>query len=226
LEQLRSSTKPQLWIPILTSVMMFGFHLIYEYYDTRLGMTGVYPRNSHGIAGIFFSPMMHSDWRHLFSNIFPYFGLSLLLFYLYRKISVYGLALIYVLTGFVVWLFARPVYHIGASGVVYGLVSFVFCNGIFRRHPVSIILSLIVTFVYLGSGYFLGILPNQKGISWESHLFGALVGVFVSFVLKDVSEDSEVFRKPLPDETKEPFLPRDIFDRKKWERGNDSDFEA
>lgn len=72
--------------------------------------------------------------------------------------------------------------------------------------------------MYLGSGYFMGILPNQKGISWESHLFGALVGVFVSFVLKDIQEDSEVKPKPLVDENSRYFLPRDIFEKTKLER--------
>lgn len=197
---------------------MLLFHVIYEFANSRLGMTGIYPREIHGLPGILFSPMMHSGWKHLFSNILPFLGLLTLLFYLYRKISLYGIILIYIMTGFIVWLFARQVYHIGASGVVYGLVSFVFCNGIFRRHPVSIILSLIVTFMYLGSGYFMGILPNQKGISWESHLFGALVGVFVSFVLKDIQEDSENKPPPLVDTQSEYFFDRDTFEKTKAER--------
>jgi len=72
--------------------------------------------------------------------------------------------------------------------------------------------------MYLGSGYFMGILPNQKGISWESHLFGALVGVFVSFVLKDIQEDSEQKPPPLVDSSSEFFLPRDTFEKTKLER--------
>jgi len=86
--------------------------------------------------------------------------------------------MIYIITGFSVWLFGRSVYHIGASGVVYGLISFIFWSGVFRRNLKSIVLALIVIILY--SGYLGGIVPNKEGISWESHLLGGIVGIVVA----------------------------------------------
>ena len=215
---IRKNWVSKLWFPAIVIFLMIFLHVIYYFLDTRLGLIGIYPRKVYGLTGIITAPFLHSDWRHLFSNLLPIIGLSLILFLIYERISYWGYILIHILTGLIVWLFARQVYHVGASGVVYGLVSFIFCNGIFRRDPKSIIFSLIVTFFYLGSGYFLGVLPNQRGISWESHLFGALVGVFVSFVLKDIKEKTDEKSDPLEEGPKRYYLPRDTFDRKKWER--------
>jgi len=127
--------------------------------------------------------------------------------------------LIYILTGLAVWAFARGnVIHIGASGVVYGLVSFVFWTGIFRRNVKSIMLALIIVFLY--SGLFIGVMPNQKGISWESHLFGGLVGILVAFWMKDRREQDEEPEDPWKDEkgADEFFLPRDTFEETLLER--------
>jgi membrane associated rhomboid family serine protease len=129
------------------------------------------------------------------------------------------MAMIYVLTGVTVWLFARKVFHIGASGIIYGFVSFVFWSGIFRRNMKSIILAVIVTFLY--SGLFLGILPNQLGISWESHLLGGLAGIITAYWYK---EEIEADEKPEPaaleeqDSEQSFFLDRDAFEKTKSER--------
>ncbi|MEK7256482.1 MAG: rhomboid family intramembrane serine protease, partial [Bacteroidota bacterium] len=138
----------------------------------------------------------------------------------YRRVGVRSMIMIYVLTGVAVWLFGRRVYHIGASGVVYGLVSFVFWSGVFRRSLKSIILALIVTFLY--SSYFLGILPNQDGISWESHLLGGLVGIFAAYWYKEEIELDEQKQAPSWEAEQPPdakyFLERDVFEKSKAER--------
>ena len=117
------------------------------------------------------------------------------------------------------WLFARPVHHIGASGVVYGLLSFVLFSGIFRRNLKSIALALSVTVLY--SGYFYGLLPLNEKISWESHLFGALVGVLVAYLFKGQIEEDEVAEKPSwanDSDDQDYFLPRDAFAKTKREK--------
>jgi len=132
--------------------------------------------------------------------------------------------MIYLLTGLAVWGFARPVFHIGASGVVYGFVSFIFWTGIFRRNIKSIVLALIVTFLY--SGYIMGILPNQEGISWESHLLGGIVGIFTSYWYKDEIEVDEEEAVPSWEQDRQAgiveeeqfFLKRDAFEKTKQER--------
>jgi membrane associated rhomboid family serine protease len=204
--------------PILIIIAMWIFHIIYASTGSRLGLIGVYPRHPSGIIGIFASPFLHGDWQHLISNSIPLMVLMTIIFSFFKRVAIKSIVLIYILTGTAVWLFARDVIHIGASGVVYGLVSFVFWNGIFRRNLKSIILALIVTILY--SGYFLGILPNQEGISWESHLFGGIVGILVSYFLKDFVELDEN-QDPWADEENQEstyFLPRNTFEKTIAER--------
>ena len=181
-------------------------------------MYGVYPRTLGGLRGIFLSPFIHGSLHHLFSNSIPLFVLLFMTLFFYRRVAFSSIMLIYILTGLGVWAFARPyVYHIGASGVVYGLVSFVFWTGIFRRNLKSVVLALIVTTLY--SGYFLGVLPNQEGISWESHLIGGIVGILVAFLFKNSIEIDENKRDPWAnEENPEYFLPRDAFEKTLEER--------
>jgi signal transduction histidine kinase len=135
--------------------------------------------------------------------------------------------LLYFVTGFAVWLFARAgVFHIGLSYVVYGLVSFVFFTGIFRRSVRSIILALIVTILY--SGMIAGILPTneilQRNISWESHLLGAIMGSFLAYFYKEEIEEDEA-EPSIADEEKRPYFPPDIFDKTKEEKWREAEEE-
>ncbi len=180
---------------------------------------GLMPRETSGIVGIFTSPFIHGNFQHLISNSVPLFVMTFIIVFFYRRIAYQSMLLIYVLTGLAVWAFARAnVIHIGASGVVYGLVSFVFWTGIFRRNVKSIILALVIMMLY--SGLFLGVLPNQPGISWESHLFGGLVGILIAFVMKDAQEADEEPTDPWKDEqpSSDYFLPRDAFEETLMER--------
>lgn len=207
-------------VPIYFVGLLWIVHVAEVIFSLRLPVYGIYPRHIDGLKGILFSPLIHGDFQHLISNSVPLFMLTFVIFLFYRRVAVVSLALIYILTGCAVWLFAKSAYHIGASGVVYGLVSFVFWNGIFRRNIKSIVLALAVTVLY--SGYFLGIVPGKEGVSWESHLFGALTGILVSFVFKGVIEEDE---KEKPDpwanesaEGERYLLERDVFEKTKEER--------
>jgi membrane associated rhomboid family serine protease len=104
------------------------------------------------------------------------------LFYFYRDIAPRILILIWLFTGFWVWVGARESYHIGASGVVYGLAAFILVSGILRRHTGLMAMALVVVFLY-GSliwGIFPEFFPNEN-ISWESHLFGLIAGISLAF---------------------------------------------
>ncbi len=183
------------------------------------GDYGILPRRLWWLRGIVTAPLMHGSWEHLISNSVPLFVLTALTLYFYRRVAMRAFWLIYFLTGLAVWLFARPVIHIGASGIVYGLVAFIFWNGIFRRSARSIILALVVLLFY--SGMFLGISPDQEGISWESHLLGSLSGIFAAFWFKEELEDEEIEHRPswfAEAEEADYFLPRDIFDKTKAQR--------
>ena len=204
---------------VLVSVLWI-IHYLQLALHTDFGAFGIYPRKIWGFKGVFTAPFIHADVPHLLSNSVPLLLLTFVLLFFYRKVALRAYLLIYLLTGLMVWLFARDVFHIGASGVVYGLVSFVFWNGIFRRSLQSVVLALVVTVLY--SGYFAGILPNQEGISWESHLLGGLVGIFVAYYFKSELEAEEVVQPASwelePDTEKRPFLPPDTFEKTREER--------
>lgn len=205
--------------PLKFILVLWAIHLVQFLIGTKWGFLGVYPREVWGLKGIFFMPLIHGDWGHLISNTPPLFALSAMILFFYRKVALKSFAMIYVLSGLAVWLFARPVFHIGASGVVYGLVAFVFWNGIFRRNLKAIVLALIVVFYY--GSMFAGIIPGQEGISWEGHLFGGLVGIFTSYWFKEsIEKDEQRQTYSWENEIDHPqqFLDPDTFDKTKQER--------
>jgi membrane associated rhomboid family serine protease len=220
LEQDRRQLIDNFKFPIATILTIWFFYIFQMLTLSEWGEWGVYPRKIWGLTGIITAPLIHGSWAHLLSNTAPLFVLTVITVTFYKKIAMRAFWMIYWLTGTSVWLLARPVYHIGASGVVYGLVSFIFWNGIFRQSMRSIVLALVVMVFY--SGMFVGILPDQEGVSWESHLLGSIVGIFVSFWYKEELEEDEVLEhNPFANESLEEktfFLPEDIFDMTKEER--------
>ena len=199
--------------PMVFIVALWVIHVVGAVSGIRLGFLGVLPRELSGLPAILTAPLVHGSWQHLISNTVPLAALSTVIFLFYRRVAVKAFLLIYLLCGLGVWLFARPdTHHIGASGVVYGLIAFVFWSGIFRRNFRSIVLALIVLVMY--SGYFPGIVPGEAGISWESHLFGACSGILIAWIFKGRIEPDEI--APEPDEAEEQpryFLERDTFER-------------
>ena len=177
-----------LWILKLSEIW-FNFSLI---------PYGIYPRVPSGLIGIIFSPMIHSNITHLFSNTLPLFFLGTGILYFYRNSSFKVFGLIYLVPGLLVWLFGRSSYHIGASWLIYGFVTFLFFSGVIRRDTRSIALALLVTFVY--GSLIWGVLPLDNGISWEGHLFGALIGIISAVLFRKLDpykrytwdEDAEI----------------------------------
>lgn len=208
-------------LPLFGAILMWTIHIISVVGGYDLSYLGVYPKHVSGLIGVITAPFIHGDFQHLTSNTIPFIFLSWMITYFYKEVAIKAILMIYILTGLAVWGFAREVYHIGASGVVYGLVAFVFWSGIFVKDIRSIVLSMVVTVLY--SGMFVGIVPNQEGISWESHLYGALVGIFVAFVTKSAIEPEKKYDDWDEEEDldKAYFLPRDTFDKTKIERARE-----
>jgi membrane associated rhomboid family serine protease len=202
-------------IATLTVSILWLVHLVTFLTFIDLGNLGIFPRTDFGIKGILFSTWINCIWSHLMSNTPPLFALMTLILFFYRRISFPALFLIYFLTGSLVWLFGRQVFHIGASGVIYGLVAFVFWLGIFRRNIRSIALAILVGFYY--GSMIIGIFPGQEGISWESHLLGAISGMITAFLFKNTEEEedyNERRRKKLFEkQEKQFFLPRETFEQ-------------
>jgi len=152
---------------------------------------GVLPRTLRGTIGIFTGPLVHGDVIHLISNTLPILLLGILLFYFYHRIAIEIFIWIYLVTGFWTWLIARDAYHIGASGIVYGMASFLFFSGIIRRSRQLMTISAIIIFLYGGMIY--GVFPEavENNVSWESHLMGAIVGVSLAFLFRKTKIDFE-----------------------------------
>lgn len=165
--------------PIICVALFWMVELFEFIAQTNFHYLGVWPRSPHGLIGIFLSPFLHSGFTHLLSNSSSFFVLSGSIIYFYPKISTRVFLYTYLLTGLGVWIFARSSYHIGASGLVYAYASFLFFSGLFRKDTKSLILALSVAFLYNGMLY--GLVPNDPGISWESHLIGAIIGAFYAY---------------------------------------------
>lgn len=143
----------------------------------------IYPRDFHYLSGIFSTVFVHKDLEHLSSNSLPLFVCLFGLFYFYKEIALKVTLICHLLTGVLIWLFARSAFHIGASGLVYALVLFVFVSGLIRKNKKLLVFALL-TLVFQ-SGLLWGVFPLEEGVSWESHLFGAIVGILLSFLFKN-----------------------------------------
>jgi membrane associated rhomboid family serine protease len=140
---------------------------------------GIYPRQIYGLKGILFAPLLHSNFSHLFSNALPLFVLFSSAIYFFRIKAFNAIIWIWIVTGWGVWLFGRESYHIGASGVVYGLAAFLGFSGILKNDIRLISLTFLIVFLYGGMVW--GIFPVEPAISWESHLIGGLTGLLLAF---------------------------------------------
>lgn len=165
-------------------MVLWLIHLITYLFNLQTYKLGILPRSFTGLIGIITSPLIHGSFSHLISNTAPLIIMGIGIFYFYPKVAYKVFLLIYLGTGIFVWLFAREVYHIGASGIIYGFVSFLFFSGVFRKDNRSIALALVVIFLY--GGLIWGVLPTQRGVSWESHLFGGLSGLISAFIFRKV----------------------------------------
>ena len=136
---------------------------------------GIVPRNVAHLSGVLFAPFLHGSWQHLISNFIPFVVLgSLIGFKSTQRFWVLFILQI-TLTGLFVWLFARGnTTHIGMSGVIYALWGYLIVYGILRRQLLPFLASLLTLIIY--GGIIFGVFPSQAGISFESHLFGAISG--------------------------------------------------
>jgi membrane associated rhomboid family serine protease len=143
---------------------------------------GVRPRQWIGLPGILVAPLLHADFVHLVANTLPVLVLGTAMLQLYPSAALRVLPAIYLGPGLAVWLFARDGVHVGASGLVYGLVSYIFVAGLIRRERRAIAASLLVAFMY--GALVWGVLPIRHGVSWETHLAAALIGVLLAMVFR------------------------------------------
>jgi len=169
---------------------MWCVFIVGHFLPFRLDSFGIMPRTLRGLVGIPAAPFLHANLGHLISNTIPLTVLLLLL--AGSKAQTWAIAAsIVVLSGALLWLFGRLATHIGASSLIYGLIAYLLVSGICERRVVPMIISIIVGFLY-GGTLASGVLPRSDShVSWEGHLFGAIAGGVIAYLLtkdQDVSE--------------------------------------
>lgn len=168
-------------VPLLSVLAIWTVYWYEIRFQVNLNQYGIYPRSLKGLRGIIFSPFLHGSVGHLYNNTIPIAMLTAALVYFYRNIAFKVLLLGILLSGFITWLIARPSYHIGASGLIYVLATFIFFKGIFSKYYRLVALSLIVVFIYGSLLWY--IFPLKEGISWEGHLGGFITGLVLAISL-------------------------------------------
>lgn len=143
---------------------------------------GIAPRQVSGLVGIVTAPLVHASFAHLVSNTLPLGLLTALALYAYPLATRRALPAIWLLSGIAVWLFARPSFHVGISGIVHGLMFFLFVIGLLRRDRLAVAISLVVFFLY--GGMVMTVLPREPNVSFEYHAAGAAVGLVAAILLR------------------------------------------
>ena len=169
-----------------------------------LHFLGVYPLKGEGLIGIITAPLIHGDIKHLSANSVPLFILGACLFYFYKEIALKTTVIIYLISGLCVWVGGRESWHIGASGLVYGLAGFLFFSGIFRRDNRLLAITMLVTFLY--GGLVWGVFPDffpEENISYESHFWGLMTGSILAFYFRKEGPSRKKYQWEIDEEIEE-----------------------
>jgi membrane associated rhomboid family serine protease len=163
-------------LPFFSVLILWVLYWLDIRFQINFSQYGIYPRTFSGLKGLFFSPFIHGSLEHLYNNSLPIFLLLVAMRFFYRKqfAKVVGFGIL--CSGMLTWIIGRgDSYHIGASGLIYVLVSFIFFKGIYTAHYRLVALSLLIVLVYGSLVWY--VFPNiQEGISWEGHLAGFITG--------------------------------------------------
>ena len=192
--------------PILFVILIWLIFWIEFRFNVDLKSFGIQPRKIEGIYGIMLSPFLHLSLEHLINNSIPLLLLSSAIFFFYRTISWKIIFLGIFLSGLLTWIIGRDSTHIGASGLIYVLISFIFFKGIISKNFNLMALSLIVVFIYGGTIWY--IFPIKENISWEGHLSGFIVGIILALLFKKNIPINKVYKweNENYDTTDDPFL--------------------
>jgi membrane associated rhomboid family serine protease len=174
---------PRAFARVLAFVcLLWAIKLVEAVTDSSFVRFGVFPQRLDGLDGVLWAPLIHGSWSHLFANTAPVLVLGTALLYGYPRSARIVLPSVYFGAGLAVWLFARPSFHVGASGLSFGVSFFVFTIGVLRWDRQAMALAMIVFFLY-GSMIW-GIFPHDPSVSYETHLFGAGIGTVLAFALR------------------------------------------
>lgn len=189
-------------LPSLVFVALIVFVKLVENYLGYKGIKlGVFPRTLEGLLGIITAPFIHGDWKHLFNNALPLIVLGTSLRFFYKEISKEVFFWSWLMSGLWLWSIGRPSFHIGASGLVYALASFLFFSGLIRKHTRLMAVSLVVVFLY--GSLIWGIFPIKTHISWEGHLSGGIAGVLLAWWFREQGPPTQKYQYEIEEELEE-----------------------
>ncbi len=188
----RKRIKLALTVTLGLLILVWGAFFIDLQFDLEWRRFGNRPLRWNGLVGIFSMPFLHGDFKHLWGNTVSFFTLCAMLIYFYRGVGLKVLAWTWFGAGVLLWLSGAPGNHIGLSGVVYALASFLFLSGLIRMHPHLIRVAMVVAFLY-GSIVW-GVFPIETGVSWQGHLSGAALGGLLAIVWRKQGPQ----RPPIP----------------------------
>lgn len=163
-------------------VLLYAVELVDTVLGNRLDRAGIEPRETDGLDGILFAPLLHAGWGHLAANTVPLliFGFLILLAGIARWLAV--TAVVWVVGGVGVWLTGgEQTLHLGASVLAFGWLVYLLARGIFSLSAAHIAIGVLLLFLY--GGLLWGVLPGQPGVSWQGHLFGAVGGLWAAWWL-------------------------------------------
>ena len=190
---MKDTPNPRLFLlPVAVVVLLFLIKYLEYYFGYSFSKHGVFPRSIEGVKGIFLSPFIHGDWKHLINNSVPLLVLMPTLLFFYRSIALEVLMWSWLTSGLWLWTIGRPSFHIGASTIVYALASFLFFSGLIRRHTRLMAISMFVVFLYGGMVW--GILPMKSHISWEGHLSGAFAGLILAYWFRNNGPPKQIYQ--------------------------------
>lgn len=172
-------------LPLFLAFLMFAVQMTKSLEGADWYFLGIRPHKLEGLVGILTMPFIHSGWNHLYNNLLPFVILSSCVIYFYRPVGYKVFFTIYFSAGILLWCVARDAWHVGASGLIYGLAAFLFVSGIFRRYIPLLAIALLVVFLY-GSLVW-GLFPWHQFVtySWEGHFWGTFAGVLSAFVYRN-----------------------------------------
>jgi membrane associated rhomboid family serine protease len=162
--------------------ILWFVYLLNRLMRNRLIYLGIIPRRIYGLSGIIFCPLLHANFNHLFFNSIPLLVLSNFILINGLPYFLWVTIIITVLSGLLIWCFAKPGIHIGASALITGYWGLLVSDILQQGTVTAIILGLIS--LYYFAGIFLGIFPGKKEVSWEGHLFGLIAGFATSYLIK------------------------------------------
>ena len=179
----RSSFRLALKIALVFIGILWTIFIFDAVFGLRLGRFGLRPGSIPGLVGIVTAPLLHGSVQHLLSNTIPLLISLTATLYLYPSSSVRVIPMIWLGSGAMAWFIGRPSLHLGVSGLIYGLLAYVFIGGLLRRDMRSVSVSLLVGFLY-GSMVW-GVLPIRPHMSWEMHLAGAVIGCLLAVLYRN-----------------------------------------